>query len=236
MKITQLKFMVPFILLSSIMFISACSKANNNTVENDEEQPTVNEQTNENNIEVDELSTNIESLTYETIDIPTSLFAVSNINGDSFFHVSEIGGDSEINREMIEVLTEFEAEEINEGTKLTLPEDILFDYDSSELRDDADEAIQKLVYLAEEIDGDITIIGHTDSRGDDEYNQNLSESRAEAVVKALIDSDVKEKRLIAKGKGATEPVAENTKSDGSDNPEGREKNRRVEILIHGLEY
>lgn len=80
----------------------------------------------------------------------------------------------------------------------------------------------------------MTIVGHTDSRGEDDYNRKLSEDRAESVLDALVDAGVKQDRLTAEGKGSTEPVAKNKNSDGSDNPEGRQKNRRVEVTVHGF--
>jgi hypothetical protein len=69
------------------------------------------------------------------------------------------------------------------------------------------------------------IEGHTDNKGGDDYNQKLSESRANAVKKYLVDKGVKAERIIAKGFGLSKPIATN------DTAEGREKNRRVEFII-----
>src|SRR5699024_4284914 len=115
----------------------------------------------EDNNETEELATNDKGLTTEKVDVPTSTFTTTRIEWKSILIKSDIDGGSELTSETIEVLTEFDAENVDEGTKLTLPENILFDYDSSELLPDADEAIEKLVHLAEEIAEDITIIGHT---------------------------------------------------------------------------
>lgn len=232
MKLIRFKFKITLIFTLCIAIFSACSNTNENTREKSISDEQTNERNNESYIEKEDLTTN----SVEKIDVPNSKIAISDIEGKSLFYISDIDGSSEINREVIEVLTEFAAEDVGEGTKLTLPEDILFDYDSSELRPDAGEAIQKLVNLSEEIEEDITIVGHTDSRGEDDYNQQLSEERSEAVLNALVDSGVKNKRLTAEGRGDTEPVAHNTMSDGSDNPEGREQNRRVEIIIHGFDH
>jgi outer membrane protein OmpA-like peptidoglycan-associated protein len=71
----------------------------------------------------------------------------------------------------------------------------------------------------------LEIQGHTDNKGGDAYNQKLSEDRANAVKKYLVDKGVKAERIIAKGFGLTKPIATN------DTAEGREKNRRVEFII-----
>jgi outer membrane protein OmpA-like peptidoglycan-associated protein len=71
----------------------------------------------------------------------------------------------------------------------------------------------------------LEIQGHTDNKGGDDYNQKLSEDRANAVKKYLVDKGIKAERIIAKGFGLTKPIATN------DTAEGREKNRRVEFTI-----
>lgn len=77
----------------------------------------------------------------------------------------------------------------------------------------------------------VQISGHTDSKGDEAYNQKLSEERAQAVVDKLIQSGISSERMKAKGYGKTMPTAKNKNEDGSDNPEGRQLNRRVELTI-----
>jgi outer membrane protein OmpA-like peptidoglycan-associated protein len=79
----------------------------------------------------------------------------------------------------------------------------------------------------------IEIMAHTDSKGTDEYNLKLSQKRAESVVKYLIKQGINQNRLAAKGYGETLPIAPNENPDGSDNPDGREKNRRTEFKIIG---
>ncbi len=76
------------------------------------------------------------------------------------------------------------------------------------------------------------IDGYTDAKGSDAYNQGLSERRAEAVRRWFVANEgLQEVKFAAKGFGAKNPVAPNTKPDGSDDPNGRQKNRRVEITI-----
>jgi outer membrane protein OmpA-like peptidoglycan-associated protein len=71
----------------------------------------------------------------------------------------------------------------------------------------------------------VDILGHTDSDGTDEYNQDLSDRRAKAVLQYLVNHGVEKKRLSAKGLGESKPIADN------ESDQGKEKNRRVEFLI-----
>ncbi|BAV04038.1 Outer membrane protein OmpA [Filimonas lacunae] len=77
----------------------------------------------------------------------------------------------------------------------------------------------------------VEVGGHTDDRGTEAFNLALSESRAASVVAYLVSKGIDKNRLVIKGYGATVPLAPNKKEDGSDNPEGRERNRRTEIKI-----
>lgn len=78
---------------------------------------------------------------------------------------------------------------------------------------------------------EVEIGGHTDSTGTATYNKLLSQRRADNVAAYLVSRGVDKKRVTAKGYGAEVPLAPNTKPDGADNPEGREKNRRTELKI-----
>jgi outer membrane protein OmpA-like peptidoglycan-associated protein len=79
----------------------------------------------------------------------------------------------------------------------------------------------------------VEVSSHSDSLGNVEYNKKLSQERADNVVKYLVSKGISKKRLVAKGYGSEKPIAPNTKPDGSDNPEGREKNRRSEFRVVG---
>lgn len=111
-------------------------------------------------------------------------------------------------------------------TVVTLDTDILFDFDSSELSDTAKKKIKDLVKDLP-TDSEITVGGHTDSKGEDDYNKKLSEDRAKAVAEVLT-SENSDLDVTAKGFGESEPVESNEKN-GKDDPDGRAKNRRVEI-------
>jgi outer membrane protein OmpA-like peptidoglycan-associated protein len=75
----------------------------------------------------------------------------------------------------------------------------------------------------------LSIVGHTDNTGSDEYNQKLSEDRAEAVKTYLVKKGVGEISITSEGKGESEPIADNN------TPEGREKNRRVVFSVTKVE-
>ena len=79
--------------------------------------------------------------------------------------------------------------------------------------------------LKDNPDTDVTIIGHTDNSGSDEYNNRLSERRAEAVKTFTINQGIGASRINTRGKGESEPIADNNTE------EGKTKNRRVEIVI-----
>ncbi|MFC4024674.1 OmpA family protein [Oceanobacillus longus] len=225
-------FKISSILVIFMLFFSACSNAEGNNNENDlpSEQATADEEriTTDHNIE------DVGSNSDKTEDIPKSEFFKSEMSIGSIFYKSSMEISSDFEKEIMETLTEFNAVGTADGAMLTLPEDILFDFDSDELRSEADKAMDQLTQVIETTDGEVIIVGHTDGRGDENYNQKLSERRAEAVKQGLIDAGVEKDRLKSEGKGASEPVASNTNSDGSDNPENRQKNRRVEVTIHGF--
>ncbi|MEV4053834.1 OmpA family protein [Amycolatopsis sp. NPDC049688] len=106
----------------------------------------------------------------------------------------------------------------------TLTGDLLFDFDSATVRPEARSALAATL-PALRARPSTNIVGHTDSRGTDEYNQRLSERRAHAVVAVLVAADASlAGRLHASGRGESEPV------DTNDTPAGRKRNRRVELV------
>ena len=122
-------------------------------------------------------------------------------------------------------LADLEAKQTERGLVLTLGE-VLFDTDKAELNDGADSTVDRLADFMEEYpERKVLIEGHTDSRGDAGYNQQLSERRAEAVGEALTERGVDSTRVQTKGLGQSYPVASN------DTSAGMQRNRRVEIVI-----
>lgn len=117
------------------------------------------------------------------------------------------------------------------GLVFELPSDVLFDFDQAQLRADATPVIDKARELIQSYENVmVTVHGHTDSKGSDEYNMDLSKRRAETVADAL--KGASQYRIEAVAHGETKPVADNEHPDGSDNPQGRQKNRRVQIELH----
>ncbi len=117
--------------------------------------------------------------------------------------------------------------------RIELAADVLFDFDKADIRPEAVPSLQK---VGQVIDGypavPVLIEGYTDAKGSDSYNRTLSEKRAASVKGWLVrNGGVAAGRITAYGRGETKPVAPNTKPDGSDDPEGRKKNRRVEITV-----
>jgi outer membrane protein OmpA-like peptidoglycan-associated protein len=122
-------------------------------------------------------------------------------------------------------------EETPRATKLTVRNDVLFDFDKAELRPEATEALTRVAeIIRQRAPRAVRIVGHTDSVGGDSYNQQLSERRARSVEQWLATQGGLPP-LQAEGRGEAEPVAPNTVDGGRDNPEGRQQNRRVEVLL-----
>jgi len=122
-------------------------------------------------------------------------------------------------------------EEGPQSTKLTVQNDVLFDFDKAELRAEASEALQRVAeIIRQRRPRQVRILGHTDSLGSDEYNLSLSQRRARSVEQWLAANGGSLPPLQIEGRGEADPVAPNT-SNGGDNPEGRQRNRRVEVLL-----
>jgi outer membrane protein OmpA-like peptidoglycan-associated protein len=118
--------------------------------------------------------------------------------------------------------------------KVQLQSDLLFDFDKAEIKKEAEPALEKLATVLKSYPNAMVLIeGHTDSKGNDAYNRTLSENRAVNVSRYLLQkSGTPAQNVQTRGWGKTKPVAHNTKPDGSDDPEGRAKNRRVEITVN----
>lgn len=115
--------------------------------------------------------------------------------------------------------------------RLRVGSDFLFDFDRAELRPQAAPALAELAQHIAAANKAVMIEGHTDAIGTESYNQTLSERRAVAVRIALA-SRLPAARLNVRGFGKSRPVAENQRPDGSDDPDGRQHNRRVEVVIN----
>ena len=117
--------------------------------------------------------------------------------------------------------------------RIILESDVLFDFDSAKLRPEAEKSLHAVAEALEQFKGrSIRLLGHTDSKGDDGYNLKLSIKRADSVRSFLAgEPKLKGFQFKSEGRGEREPVAPNLFADGRDDPDGRQKNRRVEIRI-----
>ncbi|HRL98500.1 MAG TPA: OmpA family protein [Acidovorax sp.] len=129
------------------------------------------------------------------------------------------------------LLAELKAQPTPEqAISIDLPADVLFDFDKADLRADAAPSLEKAAELVQSYaTAPLTVRGHTDGKGTDAYNDALSLRRAEAVARVLYQQTTRQAHV--EGRGKREPVAPNTTPDGRDDPQGRQLNRRVQILI-----
>ena len=128
--------------------------------------------------------------------------------------------------EMKKVLGDAEVRRVGEGIVIDFKEKVLFGYDRSDLGANAASNLDKLINVLNKYpDTDIQILGHTDNKGTDEYNQGLSERRASSVSAYLKNHGISTSRVSTKGMGQNDPIASN------DTEEGRSQNRWVEFVI-----
>lgn len=130
-------------------------------------------------------------------------------------------------QQLAQDLADLAAQETERGLVLTLG-DVLFDDNRASLKPGAQQHLYRLVtFLQEHLEQTVMIEGHTDSRGSDSYNLDLSERRARAVQDFLISNGIGPERITSRGLGEGYPLASN------DTLAGRQQNRRVEIVLPG---
>lgn len=123
--------------------------------------------------------------------------------------------------------------EEGEVDAMVMLSDVLFEFGDASLEP---AALDVLRGVAEKLDGvtSIEITGHTDAIGDEDFNLALGQRRADAVRDWLVaNTDLTADVVSARGVGEADPIAENQNADGSDNPDGRAQNRRVEFTLPG---
>ena len=109
---------------------------------------------------------------------------------------------------------------------LNMPGNVTFDTDSASVKPQFYEVLDSVALVLNEYNKTfVDVIGHTDSTGSNEYNQRLSEERAQSVATYLMGRQVNADRFVIRGAGETQPVADNA------SPDGRALNRRVEIYL-----
>ena len=110
--------------------------------------------------------------------------------------------------------------------------DTLFEFDQATLTPDAEETLKALApLLLKAGPHPATVGGHTDAKGSEAYNQTLSEKRARTVRDWLAARGALPITTPIQGWGERRPVAPNAKPDGTDDPAGRQKDRRVEVTL-----
>ena len=129
-----------------------------------------------------------------------------------------------------EYIVDLELEKMQKGAKARLR--VFFDFDKATLRKESDPDLERFVtFMKKYTTTKVEIAGHTDNIGTDQKNKILSTQRAKMVMDYLIERGIDETRLRYQGYGFHKPIAKNQKTDGSDNPDGRQLNRRTECEI-----
>lgn len=123
-----------------------------------------------------------------------------------------------------------EKTELVAGQVFSIPVNVLFDFDGDVVRPEGHEALGEFYQaIVEGGATEVLVVGHTDAKGTEEYNLDLGLRRAAAV--ALVLSQLGFENIDIDSAGESLPVAPNSFDDGTDNPEGRQLNRRVDIEI-----
>jgi outer membrane protein OmpA-like peptidoglycan-associated protein len=135
--------------------------------------------------------------------------------------------------ELDKLKQELKYQETAKSISISLQGDVLFDFGKAELRPEAEAALEKVGTVIQQFpEGKVQIDGFTDSKGRKKQNMALSRERAVAVKRWLVNKKaIAAASIAAKGLGEESPVAQNQNADGSDNPEGRAQNRRVQITV-----
>ena len=131
------------------------------------------------------------------------------------------------------VLQDLGAKVTAHEVKIELDADVLFDFDKYNLKPEATESLKKVSQVVQSYaQAPLLIEGHTDGMGTHAHNMKLSDDRAASVKHWLVqNAAVPENRITTRGWGETKPVAPNKNPNGTDNPAGRQKNRRVELTL-----
>jgi outer membrane protein OmpA-like peptidoglycan-associated protein len=140
------------------------------------------------------------------------------------------------NREVVDEFKRrgFDAREVGEGVIVYLPTVYLFEFDSASVDQDARKQLREIATILNDdiLAGRRVIVeGHADAIGSQQYNQALSQRRADAVTAELVAGGVVSDRITKRAFGKERPLEPNKMSDGKDNPEGRAKNRRVALIV-----
>jgi len=181
-------------------------------------------------IQVGQYFAEVRSLVSQSSELHIQSSLITGLNNGLENSGSGLKADA---KDLAVAMTDLKADVTETEIQVNLSADVLFDFDKSSIKPEADAALQKVaLIIAEKRRGNVIITGHTDAKGSDSYNQKLSEQRAQSVrqwfvAKGQLSGDV----ILTLGMGEGDPVAPNSNTDGTDNPEGRKQNRRVGIVI-----
>jgi outer membrane protein OmpA-like peptidoglycan-associated protein len=161
--------------------------------------------------------------------VPLEGISITGAGGGTASGIGVAGKSLGLEGALRELNAQVSAQEI----RINLGADVLFDFDKADIRPVALPSLDNVTTVLKAYPGaQVDINGHADGKGNADYNQTLSERRASAVARWLVEhSGLPAESFHALGWGMKQPLAPNTNPDGTDNPEGRQKNRRVEVLI-----
>ncbi|HEC41986.1 MAG TPA: hypothetical protein ENI20_04080 [Bacteroides sp.] len=174
-----------------------------------------------------------------------SLFAEENVGSRDIFryqlfeteaeYLTAIGKPPEEPIEVIEPVEEVPVvvpPVVEEPTIMYVIRPVFFDFNKYELTSDTKSTLDDLAEILQVFPLlEVQAVGHTDHKGSDSYNMMLSKKRSASVVSYITRKGIDGKRIKSIGKGEGYPVAKNNLDDGTDSPEGRQLNRRVEIIV-----
>ena len=127
---------------------------------------------------------------------------------------------------------DLQLKETEKNVTINLQGDVAFDSGKAALRPEGEKSLEKVaVVISQFPESKVLIAGFTDNKGGKEANLRLSEKRAESVKDWLVKHGVEASAITTKGYGEESPIAPNQNADGTDNPDGRQQNRRVEITV-----
>jgi outer membrane protein OmpA-like peptidoglycan-associated protein/tetratricopeptide (TPR) repeat protein len=165
------------------------------------------------------------------VTVPTGKDYKIMAHKEGFFANSSRASTRNLDPETDSVRADIKLRDVVLNKEYTLS-NILYEFDQSRLTPVAKLVLDTLFQIMKENPSFvIELSSHTDGKGKPQYNQNLSQARAQSCVDYLVKKGIIKKRMKAKGYGMNKPVAPNTNPDGSDNPDGRALNRRTEFKV-----
>jgi outer membrane protein OmpA-like peptidoglycan-associated protein len=159
------------------------------------------------------------------VSLPTDRNYALNVSRPGYLFYSENFSLEGYNQQSDPFIMDIPLSPIKTGEKVIL-KNIFFHFDSYKLKESSKAELEKIIQFMEENSGvKVEISGHTDSKGTEEYNKDLSRNRAREVYQYLVDKGIDKQRLTYKGYGEEEPIATN------ESEQGRARNRRTEFKI-----